>query len=130
MPAPGAYTYSAAALIRSQTGFRDDDIDGGSGAGKIRLRSEADVLLAEIPLDDPSGTIDGAGQLTITASGPETSAPASGDCTYGEICDSDNTVALSLPAEAGASPVSGKIVVSNLSIVAGSEVALVSATIG
>ena len=129
MAVPGAYTYSAQALIDAQTSFLDL-VDTGASPGKIRLRDSGDVLLAEIPLTDPCGTVDGAGQLTITASGPDTSADATGTCAYGEICDSDNNVALALPSEAGASPVSGKIVVSNLSIVTGSEVSLVSCTIG
>jgi hypothetical protein len=129
MAVPGSYTYSAQALIDAQTSFLDL-VDTGSGAGKIRLRDSGDVLLAEIPLTDPCGTVDGAGQLTITASGSDTSADDTGTCAYGEICDSDNNVGLALPSEEGSSPVSGKIVVSNLSIVAGSEVSLVSCTIG
>ena len=128
MPAPASYTYSAEALIAAQTSFLNL-VDTGT-AGKIRLRDESDTLLAEIPLTQPCGTVDGAGQLTITASGPDTSADATGVCSYGEICESDNTVQLSLPAEAGTSPVSGKIVVSTLSIVAGAEVSLTSCTIG
>ena len=129
MPAPAQYTYVAQALINAQQSFLDL-IDAGTGPGKLRLRDESDVLLAEIPLTDPAGTIDGAGQLTITQSGPETSAPATGTCSYGEVLDSDNTLLLSLPAQQGAAGVSGQLVVSNVSIVAGSEVALLSFTIG
>jgi hypothetical protein len=129
MGAPAVYTYSAAALIAAQTSFKDL-IDTGSGNGSIKLRDESDVLLAEIPLTDPCGTVDGAGQLTITASGPDSSADAGGLCTYGEICDVSDVVQLSLPAEEGAAAVSGKIVITNTTIVAGSEVSLVSCTIG
>jgi hypothetical protein len=128
MAAPGAYTYSAEALILAQTSFLDL-VDTGT-AGSIKLRDDADVLLAQIPLDLPCGTVDGAGQLTITASGPDSDADASGVCTYAEICESDGTVALSLPAEEGAAPVSGKVVLTNTTIVAGAEVSLVSCTIG
>ena len=129
MPAPGAYTYSAQALIDAQTSFLDL-VDTDASAASIKLRDESDVLLAEIPLNDPCGTVDGAGQLTITASGPDTSADATGTCTYGEICDGAGVVALSLPAQSGLSPVSGYLVVSNTSIVAGAEVTLVSCTVG
>jgi len=129
MPAPGAYFYEAQSLIDAQQAFLDR-VDLGASTAKIRLRDEADVLLAEIPLTDPAGTIDGAGQLTITASGPETSAPASGTCSYGEICDSDSNVRLTMPAEVGAAPVSGSLVLSNTTIAAGAEVSLVSCTIG
>jgi len=129
MPAPAQYTYSAQALIDAQQSFLDL-IDGGVSAGKIRLRDDSDVLLAEIPLTDPAGTIDGAGQLTITASGPDTSADNTGTCTYGEICDSANTVLCSIPAQQGASGVSGYVVISSVAIVAGAEVSLLSCTIG
>jgi len=129
MPAPATYTYSAQSLIDAQTAFLAL-VDGGSGAGRIRLFSEADVQLAEITLTDPAGTIDGAGQLTITAAGPDTSADATGVCTWGTIIDSDTNVLLSLPAEAGTTPVSGKLVISNTSILIATEVSLVSATIG
>ena len=129
MPAPAQYTYSAVALVAAQTSFLDE-VDGGTGAGKIFLYSEADLLLAEIPLDDPSGTVDGAGQLTLTATVPEASAPAAGVCTWGTICDGDDVVLLSAPAEEGAVAVSGKIVVSNTTIAVGTEVGLVSCTIG
>ena len=129
MPAPTVYTYSAAALINAQTAFLNL-IDAGGTAGSIKLRDESDVLLAEIPLTLPCGTVDGAGQLSITASGPDSSADAGGLCTYGELCSSAGTVHLSVPAEEGAAPVSGKLVITNTTIVAGSEVSLVSCTIG
>ena len=129
MPAPAVYFYEAQSLIDAQQAFLDR-VDLGVSTAKIRLRDESDVLLAEIPLTDPAGTIDGAGQLAITASGPDTSANNSGDCSYGEICDSDNNVRLTIPAESGATPVSGKIVLSNTTIAAGAAVSLVSCTIG
>ena len=129
MAAPGSYTYSAQALIDAQTSFLDL-VDGGTGAGKIFLYSEADLMLAEIPLNDPSGTVDGAGQLTITASGPDTSADAAGECTWGSICDGDDVEYLALPAQQGGAAVSGKLVISNTTIALGAEVTLVSCTIG
>lgn len=130
MPAPGSYTYSAAALVAAHTSFRDL-IDSGSGAGFIRIRTSADLLLGQIPLTDPCGTVNGTtGQLTLTASGTDPSADQNGTAAYGEICDSDGDVHLALPAEAGTSPVSGKIVLNSLSITAGNPIELVSATIG
>ena len=104
-------------------------VDSGT-AGSIKLRNESDTLLAQIPLTTPAGTIGGTGQLTITASGPETSAPAGGECSYGEICDSAGSVLLSLPAEEGVAAVSGKLVISSTTIVASAEVSLISCTIG
>jgi len=70
------------------------------------------------------------GQLTFTIDGPDTSADANGMAAYGEICDSDGDVHLSLPAEAGGTAVSGKIVLNTLTIVAGGQVSVSSATIG
>ena len=130
MPAPTVATYSAAALIAAHTSFRDL-IDSGSGAGSIKIRDSADVLLAEIPLTDPCGTVNGTtGQLTITPSGRDESADASGTAAYGEFCNSDGTAYLSLPAQAGTAAVSGYIVINTLTIVAGGPVEVLSAIVG
>jgi hypothetical protein len=84
-----------------------------------------------VPLADPCGTVNGTtGQLTFSIAGPDTSADASGTAAYGEFCDSDGVVHLSLPAQAGSSAVSGKLVINTLAIVAGGPVGVASATIG
>ncbi|HEY7775975.1 MAG TPA: hypothetical protein VIC02_05475 [Kineobactrum sp.] len=130
MPAPTGHQYDAASLVAAHTAFLGL-IDAGSSAGYIALRSEADVLLATVPLTDPAGTVNGTtGQLTLTASGPDLGADADGVCTYGQICDSDDNVRLALPAQSGASAVSGKLVLNTTSIVQGAEVSLISAVIG
>lgn len=130
MPAPASFTYEVDTLEAAHQAVLDL-IDGGTGAGKVRLLSEADTTLAVIPLTDPAGTINtSTGQLTLTASGPDTSADATGICTWAQIEDGDNVAFLSLPASAGTSAVSGQIVINSVSIVAGAEVTLVSATIG
>ena len=49
MPAPSVATYSVAALVDAHTAFLAL-LDAGS-AGLCRIRSSADVLLAEITLD-------------------------------------------------------------------------------
>ena len=129
MTVPTVATYSAAALIAAHTSFKDL-IDIGT-AGSIKIRDAADVLLAQIPLSDPCGTVNGStGQLAFSMSGPDTSADASGTAVYGEFCDSAGLVHLSLPAQAGAVAVDGKIVLNTLSIVAGGPVAVLTATIG
>jgi hypothetical protein len=129
MTVPTVATYSAAALIAAHTSFKDL-IDIGT-AGSIKIRDAADVLLAQIPLSDPCGSVHGTtGQLTFSISGPDTSADASGTAAYGEFCDSAGLVHLSLPAQAGAVAVAGKIVLNTLSIVAGGPVAVLTATIG
>jgi hypothetical protein len=130
MPAPGSATYSAAALVAAHTALRDV-IDGGSSAGFIRIRSSTDVLLAQCPLDDPCGTVNGTtGRLTFALDGRDESADASGTAAYGEICDSTGAVHLALPAQAGSVAVAGKLVLTTLTIVAGAPVEILSATIG
>ena len=130
MAVPTVATYSAVALVAANTSFKNL-IDAGAGAGSIKIRDAADVLLAQIPLTDPCGTVNGTtGQLTITPSGRDESADATGTAAYGEFCDSDGLVHLSLPAQAGSAAVSGKIVINSLSIVAGGPVEVLSATVG
>lgn len=130
MPAPTVATYSAAALVGAHTYFRDL-IDAGTGAGSIKIRSASDVLLAQVPLTDPCGTVNGTtGQLTITANGRDESADASGTAAYGEFCDSDGVVHLSLPAVEGVAALAGYIVVNTLSIIAGGPVEVASAVVG
>lgn len=130
MSVPVTATYSVAALVAAHTSFRDL-IDSGTAAGFVRFRNSADVLLAQVPLSDPCGTVNGGtGQLTISIAGPDASADADGTCAYCEFCDSDGDVHLALPAQAGTVPVSGKVVMNTLAIVAGGPVAMLSATVG
>ena len=130
MTVPSSATYSAAALVAAHTSFKDL-IDAGSAGGSIKIRDAADVLLAQVPLSDPCGSVNGTtGQLTFSIAGLDSSADASGTAAYGEFCDSDGTVHLSLPAQSGSVAVSGKLVLNTLSIVAGGPVAIISATIG
>lgn len=130
MPAPLVATYSAAALIAAQTAFKTL-IDAGLAAGSIKIRSATDVLLAQVPLVYPCGTVSGTtGQLVFAIAGPDTSADASGTAAYGEFCDSAGLVHLSLPAVAGTTVVSGYLVINTLSVVAGGTVEVISAVIG
>jgi len=130
MTVPTVATYSAAALVAAQTSFRNL-VDAGAAAGSIKIRDAADVLLAQVPLTDPCGTVNGTtGQLTITAAGRDESANAGGTAAYGEVCDSDGLVHLALPAQAGGSPVSGKLVLNTLTIIASAPVEVVSMTVG
>lgn len=129
MPAPSVPTYSAEALIAAHTTFINL-IDTGT-AGFVRIRSAADVLLAQVPLDDPCGTVNGTtGQITFAFDGRDESADATGTAAYAEFCESDGTVHLALPTQAGSSAVSGYLVLNTLAIVAGGPVEILSATIG
>lgn len=130
MPAPSEATFSLQSKIDAQTSFRDL-IDSGSGPGLVRLLNAADVLLAEITLDDPCGSVSGStGQLTFSIPGPDPSANADGVCAYGEILDSDENVHLALPAQQGSAPVVGKLVMNTTQIFAGQPVTIVSITVG
>jgi hypothetical protein len=130
MTVPTVATYSVAALVAAHTSFRDL-IDSGVGAGFISVRGADDALLATIPLDIPSGAVNGlTGQLVFSMAGPDESAEASGAAAYVEFCDSSGAVHLALPAEAGEAPVPGKVVFGTLTIVAGGPVEVISATVG
>jgi len=129
MPAPAEPIFSAAAYVAAHTAFRDL-IDGGSGAGSIRLYNAADTLLATVVLTDPCGTVNGTtGQLTLTSAG-EVTAVASGTAAYGAVCDGDGVAHWSLPCVAGAVAVSNRIVINSLSFVAGGTVNIAAAVLG
>lgn len=129
MPAPSSATYSAAAKIAAHTAFLAL-IDAGSGAGKIRIRNSSDTLLVSIPLSDPGGTVNGTtGQLTFSVPAA-VNVTTSGTAAYGEITDDANTVHLSLPCQQGTAAASGYLVLNSLTLVSGSPVQVLSATIG
>jgi len=130
MPAPSSATYSAAAKVAANTAFKTL-LDAESGPGSIAIRDNSDVLLAEIALTDPCGSVNGTtGQLTLTPDGREESAPAGGTAAYAEIRDAADAVHLAMPCQAGTVAVSGKCVINSLAITAGAPVEVVSAVIG
>jgi hypothetical protein len=127
MPAPSSATYSGAAKVAANTAFRDL-LDSGSNA-LLRIRDASDVLLYSGTLSDPCGSVNGTtGVLTITAPSA-TNASASGTAAYAELCASDGTVHLSLPAQAGTTAVDGKVVINTLALVSGAPVSIVSISI-
>ena len=129
MPAPASATYSVAALVAAHTAFRDL-IDGGAGAGMLRIRNAADALLATLVLADPCGTINGAtGQLTFAIPGGDT-VTTGGTAAYGEFCDSAGVVHLALPAQEGVAAVSGKLVLNSLTLMAGGPLDVIIARVG
>lgn len=130
MPTPTSTTYSLAARIAAHTAVRDM-IDSGPSAGFVRFKSSADVVLAQVPLSDPCGSVSGStGQLTFSISGPDLSADADGIIAYGEFCDSTGAAVVSVPAKQGTVADPGYIVINTLSISVGGQVAILSATVG
>lgn len=130
MPAPSVPTYSVAAKVAANTAFRDL-IDSGAGPGLFRVRSASDVLLAEMTLNDPCGSVNGGtGLLTFNVTGvSDASANATGTAAYGEFCDSTGAVHLALPAQAGTGAVAGKVVLTSLGVVASLPMYLLGASI-
>jgi hypothetical protein len=101
----------------------------GSNA-KITIHDTGDVLLAEMILSNPCGTVNGTtGVLTLSVATQEDSALATGVADYASIRKSDDTVLRSIPCMVGATPVAGYCVLNTLNINETSEVELVSATI-
>lgn len=130
MPAPTVATYSVDALVGAHTGFKTL-VDSGGAAGSIKIRSATDVLLAQVPLAYPCGTVNGTtGQLVFAIAGPDTSADADGTAAYAEVCTSTGAVKLSLPAQAGSTAVSGYAVLNTLTIAALGTVEVASCTVG
>jgi hypothetical protein len=128
MPAPASIEFTDALKVSAQTLVKNA-IEAGAGAGELQIYSAADVLLATITLTDPCGTVDAQGQLTITQGAAGTGA-ADGTAAWGQFADSDGAWVIRAPVQQGASPVSGVIVLSAISIVTGATVTLVSATVG
>ena len=129
MPAPASYEYSVDALVDAQEGFLAL-VDAGSGAGKLKIYSDADELLCTITLSDPAGAVNsGTGQLTITAPSSATGVAAD-DATYGTVTDSDDAVHLTAPVVEAPSASPGNIALSETAITIGSEIELISFTVG
>ena len=127
MPAPSNATYSAAVKIACNTALRDL-LDSGSNA-LLRIRDASDVLLVQFTLSDPCGSVNGTtGVLTITAPSA-TNVTTAGTAAYAELCSSDGTVRLALPAQAGSTAVANRIVINTLSLVSGAPLNITSIVI-
>ena len=125
-----AVTFSAEAKIAAHQALADL-IDAGSGNGYMLVYSAADVLLGEVPLDGPCGTVNGTtGQLTFDFTGPDTSANATGTISYVTFADSDDNVHITVDAAQGSSPVTNSAVFNTLSSVSGYPITVISATVG
>lgn len=88
-----AIVYSTAVINARLTAVLNA-IDAAPGPGRLQVLSSASVLLANIPLANPSGTVAG-GVLTFTTPQTDFSAPASGNASAGRIVDSSGTVVAS-----------------------------------
>lgn len=121
-----AVVYSTATKNARMTAVRDQ-IDAGSGPGVLQIGTTGmATVLAEITLNDPSGTISGA---VLTLSGfpkSDTSANATGTPAAARIRDSaGNDVITGLTVGLSAAD----IILDSLSITAGQTVTINSAAI-
>lgn len=130
MPAPYLTAWNPTAIAASNTALLTLLDSHATLPAKITIHDAADVLLASIDLTDPAGTVSGTtGVLTLAQGAREDAAPAGGTASYGTIRDGAGTAYRSLPCEAGAEPVVGKLVLNTLAIVQGAPVELVSAVV-
>ena len=128
MPAPLVATWTGEAKVSAHTAIRDL-IDAGTN-GILRIRNSADALLGSVTMTDPCGTVNGtSGQLTITFTGTG-SYSLSGTVAYGELCKSDGTAVLSLPAASGTASSPGFIVLNTLTAVNGGPIGVLACVIG
>lgn len=121
-----AVTYTTAVKTARMTAVRDQ-IDAGTGAGILQIGTTGmGTVLAEITLNDPSGTISGA---VLTLSGfpkSDTSANATGTAAAARIRDSSGTdVITGLTVGTTGSDIN----LDSVSITAGQTVTINSATI-
>ena len=112
------------------------EVDAGTGAGKLRIYdgtrpADADtavgaqVLLAELTMNDPSAPAASGGVLTFNAITADTDADASGTATWFRLVDSDNNAVLD--GDVGTS--GSDLNLNSVSISAGQQVAVTSFTI-
>jgi len=130
MAVPTDQEYSTATIISINTAVLDEITDNGSSGCTVKLYDSSDLLLSTVPLTDPPGTVGGAGQLTLTASGPDTSAAETEYAAYCEIHDAVGTWITRMPCVLGADAVSERLVLNTLLIVAGAPVSILTLTIG
>lgn len=107
------------------------DAGGATGPAAFRIYDVDDVLLVELPLAEPAGTVDQTTGVLTLDPGPAGTAAATGDAVSASLVDSDGVVlGDSFEVQEGSEPVPGYVVLSNVSIVSDGTVELISATIG
>jgi hypothetical protein len=128
MPAPTAAFYDTAIKVALSTEFMA--LLDVFGTCYIKLFDDDDVLLAQIYMNDPPGTVNADGSITLTTEIPEDSAPASGIAAYMELYNPDDDLFLTMPIVEGVSAQSGYLVMTSTTIIAGQRVAVTGFTIG
>ena len=121
-----AVTYSTTVKAARMTAVRDT-IDAGVGAGKLEILDASDVLLAEIQLVEPCGSVAGA-VLTFDFDPDisDTAANASGTAAKAQIKDGSG-VAQVTGLTVGTS--AADIILDSVAITAGQTVTITAGTI-
>ena len=106
-------------------------IDSGGAAARLEIYNASPAtLLATLPLAYPCGTVGATGTLTIGFDAQQI-AVATGTAATAKLITSANVVLEdSIPCSQGVTPVSGRLVLSSLSILADAPIIGVSFTIG
>ena len=124
-----ATAYSLQAWIDANTSLLDL-IKAETGTPTIKIKSAADVTLAEVTIDEATSAVNGTtGVLTLEIDAQEDSTTA-GTASYAQVCDGAGDPHIEIPCQAGSSPVSGYCVVNTLTILAGQTFDVLSASIG
>ena len=122
--------YEATAYIAAHQALVDL-LDAEGAAAYIKIYDSGDVLLVTLPLDYPSGVVNGTtGEITFSFGSASENGVATGTASYAEIFDfADVKHVSAIACSSGTTPVSGECVMTNLSVVSGAPVAGVSFTI-
>lgn len=124
----------ATALRTSRMQLIADAVDAGSGAGKLQFYTAprpatggtATTLLAEITLNDPCGSVtDGVLTLDIDPLLQDTSANATGTCTWARLVTSDNAFVADLSVGTN----SADIILNTTDFLIGGSLTVISGTI-
>ena len=131
MPVPTQATYSLEAKIAAHFAIKGL-IESDRSPGYISFRDENDEEMFFGYFTNPCGTIDSVtGSLTLTLSTEQRTIYQGGTVAYVVIFTHSGTIeCLRLPAEQGNSPVNGKAVLENLTLVGGETVEVASIVIG
>ena len=128
MPAPAAAFYDITRKGLLSTYFMSI-FDTVTGQAYMKIYDEDDLLLSQIFLTEPPGTIDANGVITLTNT-PDPSANASGIATWMELYNPDDLLFLTVPVKAGVSPESGYLVMTSTTFILGQPVTVTGFTIG
>ena len=123
-------TIHADVLVAAHTAVLGE-IDAEGATAYVAIYDVGNVLLSTLPLDYPSGTVNGTtGTLTLTWGARDEAAAASGTANYATVCDAADKALLTLSCATGTVAVADTCVLGSLTVVAGSPVEGISLTIG